>query len=149
MYLYVRCPTGIHKAKDEECLWERLASDLWDHPISVRQAPPCPHHLSIAFCFWNLFWHPLSYVPFLHLPHKCPWSHPDSRGECGTHHIVVSMFTNIPSLSIQGLVSVFGEKPAVMSNSVPENVLNYLSFSLSSVLKEWQIQSYPQWCCRS
>lgn len=20
-------------------------------------------------------WHPLSYAPFLHLPHKCPWSH--------------------------------------------------------------------------
>ena len=42
MYLHVRCPTGIHKATDEERLWARLASDLWDRPISVRQAAPCP-----------------------------------------------------------------------------------------------------------
>ena len=42
MYLHVRCPTGIHKATDEERLWAGLASDLWDRPISVRQAAPCP-----------------------------------------------------------------------------------------------------------
>lgn len=28
VHIYVSCPTGIHKAKDEEPLWERLASDL-------------------------------------------------------------------------------------------------------------------------
>lgn len=106
-------PTGIHKAKDEEPLWERLASDLGTALLGSGKLPLAPTTTLLPSSVWNLFWHPLSYAPFPHLSQSAPGATsgpPGSRGECGTHHRVVSVFTNSPSVSIQGWVSASGEK---------------------------------------
>lgn len=48
-----------------------------------------------------------------------PLQDPGSRGECGAHRTVVSVFTNSPSVSTQGLVSASGEEPAVTEQQCP------------------------------